>query len=368
MEKTVAHLDVPPRPQDGSETLFEAVRGRLSCLIRRFDLNQDRARILDAFGWICRESLDLDRYRRPPEFSRINVDGTPIQFSLSLSPDGSPLQFLAEAGAPGSSVVERIDASRAAIGGIADLFGASDDLARVVDLQAEMADERDADLLANRSGVYWLGVSFAARRTPSLTVYINARWGSSAAQWARLRVLATWFGASESWRALEDRLRQEMAPLGAAITIAAGRPITGRVYTSAYGLKLEYYRALFDGHLDNQVDRFAQALLGEECGYPLRSAVCSFEFGPGGILGSKFELCAHCAFESDAEAACKCASWLQAAGCDPTLYTDTIRILAGKPLSNAKLPELHSHIGLGIRCGRLYSSAYLNPGPSLRGA
>jgi hypothetical protein len=141
------------------------------------------------------------------------------------------------------------------------------------------------------------------------------------------------------------------------------------VYASAYGLPLEYYRSLFSDLSADAVSQFAQALLGEECRYPLRSAVCSFELSAaGGVVGAKFELCAHCAFANDAEAFEKCLAWLRNRRFDVGLYSDTINFLTpGDRLEAVTPPGLHSYVGVGSRKGQLYSSIYLNPGPLLRG-
>lgn len=356
-----------------SGTLFDAVGERLSRLICRFGVEHERCRILEAYGLICRESLALEAHRRPPEFSRINADGTPIQFSLPLSASrASPLQFLGEAGAAGSTIRERIALSRERIHATAELFGASRELESLADLLERMAPQRDLALDTNRSGVYWIGVSFPTAGPPALTVYVNSKWGSDRAQWERIRIFSDWFGVSEPWRTIERQLQPRMAPLGVAITIASGRPATGRVYASAYGLPLDYYGSLFSGFGADTIEQFAEALLGEERRYPLRSAVCSFELdATSGISGAKFELCAHCAFANDAEAAEKISAWLRTQGFDAVLYSDSIGILThGEPLASTKVPELHLHsyVGIGVRAKEIYASVYFNPGPPLRGA
>jgi hypothetical protein len=350
-------------------TLFDAVDGWLSRLITRFNVEDERGRVLLAYGLICSESLDFDAHRRPPEFSRINTDGTPIQLSLSFDATRPvPLQFLAEAGVFGSTNRERILLSRERMRAVAELFGVGREFGSVTGLLDRMAPEGAPALDANRSGVYWIGVSFPPKEAPALTVYINSRWGSDEAQWARLHAFAAWYGLQEPMQAIARQLRPRMAPLGVAITVVRGRPVTGRVYASAYGLPVEYYRSLFADFCADAISQFVETLLGEECQYPLRSAVCSFELSAAsGIAGAKFELCAHCAFASDAEASQKCLAWLGSQRFDVELYSDTINFLRpGDRLGAMKPPALHSHVGIGVRRGQLYSSVYLNPGPLLR--
>ncbi len=276
---------------------------------------------------------------------------------------------MAEAGAPDLTTSKRIEISRERIRAIADLFDAASKLEALSDVLEYMAPEGDSALNANRSGVYWIGVSFPPASTPALTVYVNSKWGANKAQWERIGGFAAFFGVSEMWRSMEGRLRPRTAPLGTAITIAAGRPASGRVYASAYGLPLEYYCKLFAGFHSDAVNEFAEAMLGEECQYPIRSAVCSFEFSAASaIAGAKFEICAHCAFASDAEAAAKYSGWLRTQRGDAILYLDTINILTrGVQLGSARLPGLHAYAGIGVSGGQTYSSIYLNPGPHLRG-
>lgn len=351
-------------------TLFAAVHERLSRLIPRFGVEDERHRVLGSYELICRESLALGVRSRPPEFSRLNADGTPIQLSLHLSAArDAPLQFIAEAGTPASTYGERVVISRERMSSIAELFGAAPELAALAELLEQMAPEREPALEVNRSGVYWLGVSFLPAGDPALTIYINSKWGSPEAQWERMRAFASWFGAHPGWRSIEEQLRPRMAPLGTAITIARGRRPSGRLYASAYGLSLGYYRSLFSGFCADGVVRFVEAAMEEDYAYPLRSAACSFELSEaGGITGAKFELCAHCAFADDAQAAARCSAWVRCEGYNATLYEDTVRVLTGgQPPSGGGAPGLHAYVGTGVRGGHAYATLYLNPGPPLRG-
>lgn len=247
---------------------------------------------------------------------------------------------------------------------VADLFGAGSALGKFGDLLERMAPGEDCDLDANRAGVYWIGVSFPPGQAPALTIYINARWGGREAQWERIFAFAQWFGLAGQWRALEQQLRSRMDPLGTAIMVSAGKPPAGRVYASAWGLPLDYYRSLLAAFREDEISHFAREVLGEKGAYPIPSAACSFELS----AAAKFELCGHCVFASDAEAVERCSSWLQSRRCNATLYLDTINILTrGWTRIRAKPPEVHSCLGIGTRGWHPYSTLYLNPGPPLRG-
>ncbi len=61
--------------------------------------------------------------RRPPDFSRINEDGTPFQFALSLGPRNPALQFLSEVWTPRLPGAKRILLSRERIGALGNVLG-----------------------------------------------------------------------------------------------------------------------------------------------------------------------------------------------------------------------------------------------------
>lgn len=357
-----------------AQTLFDAVRGRLLSLIPRFGLAKSAPEILEAYRLICGESLSLPVGNQRPEMCRINRDGTAIQFSLALSRSRpAPLQFLGEAGAPGLSYTKRISQNLEAIHGVAGLLGVRDELEAIYDLLQRMTPRDESALLEHGPGVYWIGVSFPVVGAPALTIYINSRLSSELGQWERASEFTQCFGGLDTWRHVEPELRGRMSPLGMAVTVSPGRRASGRVYFSAYGLAFDYYRGLLLKASDSEdcatlYDRYIEAMVREDRRYPARSAVWSIEFETGRSPNIKFELCAHCAFSSDAETATRCESWLVSQGLDTELYWDTIKLLtASSRLSNTMPPELHAYTGVGQRHGESYATFYLNPGPFLAG-
>ena len=352
------------------QTLFEAVRGRLLSLIPRFGLESSGASILEAYRLICGESLELPAGEQRPEMCRINRDGTAIQFSLALAHSRKPaLQFLGEAGAPSLTGERRMIRNREAIRALADLMEAEGELDAISNLLQRMIPPSEAE---NNLGVYWIGVSFPPAKGPALTIYINSRLDGVHCQWERARAFTAFFGGLDTWRRMEPELRGHMTPLGMAMTIEAGCQTSGRVYFSAYGLAFDYYRDLMvktysDEGCGGLYDRYTEAMVGENRRYPARSAVCSVEFECGRQAPHfKFELCAHCAFSSDAEAFARCERWLESQQLDTGLYRDTIELLTyGQRLSDTTLPELHAYVGFGLRRGEAYATFYLNPGPTL---
>jgi len=350
------------------QTLFDGVRGQLLHLIPRFGLCNKAQFILEALELICGASLRLPPGAQRPEACRLNRDGTAIQFSLALTAGLSPrLQFLGEAGAHGLDAAERAAVGLETMEAVARLAGAREEFREALPLLREMTPEDLGPSMGSGPGVYWIGVSFPPAGEPAMTAYVNARFGDEPAQWERAGRFAASFGRSVAWERIEAEFRGRLAPLGVAMTLAAGRPPSGRIYCSAYGLPFLYYQQTLpqvsgDSLSGELLDRYVEAMIGGDRNYPSQSAVCSVEFDEEGS-NVKFELCAHCAFATDAEASARCGRWLDSEGLDAGLYRDTIRLLGGA--RGTGRPELHAYVGVGARRGEPYSTFYLNPGPGL---
>ncbi|MDB5868268.1 MAG: squalene-hopene cyclase [Polaromonas sp.] len=351
--------------------LFDQIRLELEHLIPLFGVERQASAVLACFDTLCGESLNLEVRRRAPEFSRINADGTPLQFSLRLDGKRPPLQFLGEAGRPGCGMAERRRASVAALASLAQACGVVEQAGQLVPLLHQLAPERDKNLLADASGIFWFALGFAPEAAPSLTVYVNARWGPEAARWQRLEAAAAFFDAAGHWRLLAARVPPGLSPLGMAFTLSPGKPASGRIYLQAFGQPLSVYRTLFMAAATlpgaaSAFDEFACELLRDDVDCPTRSAVFSVELGAGMLSGAKFELCAHCAFAHDAEAANRISGWLRRLGVDAQIYHSALACLGGgRPLSASALPSLHAFAGVGFRKSGGYASVYLNPGPAL---
>ena len=109
-----------------------------------------------------------------PRVSRLNADGTPFQFGLTLG-STAPLQFLSEPTGPSARNVERLQAARGRIDALSSLFGIGD----VADVHAGWicaAPVDDPDLAADDAGPVWLG-GIHHLDAPTLKVYVNAKWG-----------------------------------------------------------------------------------------------------------------------------------------------------------------------------------------------
>jgi hypothetical protein len=360
------------RSANAPDLLFDQIRGQLERLIPLFGFSRPVPLVWRSFDILCGQSLRISPSRRAPEFSRINADGTPFQCSLQFCRARSaPLQFLSEAGRPGCGMQERLDSSRVAMRDLAELLGIQAELERVSPLLERMAPLHGRGLLANDAGIFWFAPSFPPEDSPALTIYVNARWGTELSQWRRMDSLAAWFDSAEHWNRLLSLAGWRFSPLGMALTLQREKAATGRLYVSAYGVEWSFYRALMRacspgaGSTD-ACDAFAADILSGDVCYPTRSAVFSLELAAGCSPGAKLELCAHCAFEHDAQAARRISRWLEHLGCGSALYYSTLCGLTGeRPLSKASPPAVHAYAGFGMRPSGPYACIYLNPGAAL---
>lgn len=351
---------VPSAPQSG----YVYVGRQIAALIERFNLHESRSQIMQTYDDICRDSLAFPGDTRPPDYSRINQDGTPIQFAVTIGSTHPTLQFLSEAGSPNLTGAERIRVNRECITTVAQHLHKNGKLASIIPLLDALAPETDIDLLADPGGAYWIGAAFMAKREPHLRIYTNARWGKEQDRWARLGRFAAYFDRSPAWQAIASALAPDLQPLGTAITLNGDESPSGRIYLSAYGKPMPYYERLAEVHggihFTNQLRAFGRCMLDDEYAYPTQTTVCSFGFGKNPKLDYKLELCAHCLFASDIEAAARLRSWFEFAHLDAAGYWDLLDLLSEGHLSD-QAPDLHCYVGMGLRNGAPYSTIYLKP-------
>jgi hypothetical protein len=347
-----------------SQSGYDYIGSQIAALIARFHLHESRSQIMQTYENICRDSLAFPGGTHPPDYSRINQDGTPIQYAVTIRSSQHTLQFLSEAGRAGITGAERMQRNRECLRTLAQRFQADAALSSVSPLLDMLAPETDVDLLADPGGAYWIGAAFAAGHTPHLRIYINDCWGKEQERWTRLSRFAAHFGTSPQWRDIATRLAPDLQPLGTAITFNGSQSPTGRIYLSAYGKLMSFYEELADvysgSNFMQQLRAFGRCVLGDDHVYPTQTAVCSFGFGEDPLPSFKLELCAHCLFSSDHEAVARLRSWFEIANMDATDYLDMLDVLSEGYLSD-QAPDLHCYVGLGLRGGRPYGTIYLKP-------
>lgn len=355
-----ANRSVEAAPQSA----YDYVGNQIAALIAQFGLHESRAQIMQTYADLCSNSLAFPYGTRPPDHSRINHDGTPIQYAVTLGSSNHTLQFLSEAGGPGITGAERLRLNRECIATLAGRFQVRAALTSVTPLLDALAPSTNVDLLADPGGAYWVGAAFSAWREPALRIYVNARWGKEQERWARLSRFAAHFDVSTAWRDIASRLAPDLQPLGMAVTLHGDQPPAGRIYLSTYGKHMPFYEELAElyggSSFMQQLRSFGRCVLGDDYMYPTQTAVCSFGFGDSPTPDFKFELCAHCLFGSDVEAVARLRAWFDIAALDATDYWDMLDMLSGGCLSDAA-PVLHCYVGLGLRYTTPYTTLYFKP-------
>lgn len=352
-----------------AQSVYDYVGSQLAALIPLFGLESRQSQIMQVYEEICRESLAFPMGKRPNGASRINQDGTPFQYAITLGSKLHSLQFISEAGPiglanPVLSGAERIRINLECLHTVSRRLQAVEALTKILPLLDVLAPATNVNLLADPAGAIWIGAAFAAEEEPAIRIYINASWGDEQYQWIRLRSFASFFGVRESWKEIESQLKQDLKPLGTAMTISAKGVASGRIYLNTYGKCASYYEGLAEvvsgSGFRQTLQQFARCILGDDYIYPTQTAVCSFAVGEGQSLDFKFELCAHCRFASDIEAESKLRSWFSQVKTDPVDYSNLLGILTEGQLSR-NATDLHSYVGVGIKSGHSYSSVFLKP-------
>lgn len=344
---------------------FDYFNTQLGLVLESLGLHPQRDVILTAFEIIGAESFGSFS-TEPPRFSRINLDGLPLQYALALGAFEPTLQFVSEARVPRSSNLAHIKLSKEKIETLCRLLLMDEGTFALTKLLDEMVPETDPDLLSDHAGALWISPSFTRHKSPKLTLYMNAKWGSAKKQKDRLERFASYFCAEAHWEKFAALAEDEMQPLGVAVNLSKESQATGRIYLSTFGKRVDYFadlaRALNNRSLDVLIERYATITLAAASMYPTQSAVCSIGIGMTRDPELKIELCGHCAFANDVDAKARCLEWLAYMNIDSQPYLQLLEILSEGCL-NPTSSVLHAYVGIGIKEGQPYSTIYLKPTP-----
>jgi hypothetical protein len=353
------------------DLLIDLVAHQIDRLIPLLDLVPQASVIRQAYRALCSESLAIEPRGCVPEWSRINTDGTPFQFSLHLNATDRPgLQFLGEAGRPACSPGEHAMAALACLDRLGDLLCLSRQVAGVGSCVESWTQHGASEPGAAMAATLWFALTFRPDVAPTLTIYLNNRWGPPTERWRRLRRLGAQLGATFDLENCVGTL--PVAPLGAAVVLRGDGRRSGRAYFSGFGVDVERYRATLSrgrhGERATQAfDSFAQHILSDQACYQTASSVFSLELCGRPFDAVKIELCGHCALDDDRQAATRISEWLRASRMRCDVYQAALAtMLGGRTLPPAMKPVVHSFVGIGVRHGEPYASIYLNPGPMVR--
>ena len=326
-------------------------------------MEEKQIEIMRVYETICKESLSTPIGKKPSFLSRINDDGLPFQIALSLGSHPNTLKFLSEVCIPGSSNLDRIMLSRNRIKILASLL-CQESTEQMAFLLNRMAPTDDPTLIADPAGAYWIGVRFSEKTSPTLQVYINAKWGTEPKMWERLDEFAKFFNNYEEWSAAKSLFTNGMKPLGMLITAQRDLPLGGRIYLSSHDSPLSYYedmiRSFTNGACNELFQQFLDIFLPRTSEYPMKFIVCSFGIGCDLVPKFKFEICGHCIFKSDNDALDKCLYWAKVTKVDPKIYFRVLKIISGGNISTTK-NNVHKFFGIGFHDNKVDSSIYLKP-------
>jgi hypothetical protein len=351
--------------------LVDLVRGHVERLVSTFGLADQAIRVERAYRALAASSLRIAPDACRPELSRINADGTPFQFALHIGAAHPPaLQFVGEAGPLGRGG-DRIASGLACLDALGDVLGLSDEVARVRPWLDAWTVRQYGDASASAAGAFWFAPAFAPHAPPALTIYLNNAWGRAEDRWSRLGRVCEQLGRPDVERLAASTT---LAPLGAALVLRAAAPPRGRAYFSGFGVPVARYREMMasGSHADvaaRAFDTFVRHVMAEDAQYPTHSSVFSFEISARSEDAVKVELCGHCAFDSDRQAARRVTAWLTEVTADAGAYTSMLDVVSnGRSLPASGRPGVHAFVGVGMRNAEPYASIYLNPGPLLRAA
>ncbi len=239
---------------------YELVAEQLQALIPKVGIEDASAQLYQAYELICRTSLHCP-IEPGIRSSRLNLDGTPIQFALALGNPTVPLQFLSEAGNPDMSHSEAREFIGETVRSLSALLKLQGDLDSILDLihRASAADVHDVD--PDRGGSFWVGAGFASDGKSGVKIYINGKSGASSERWSKFEDFASYFGAAKTHDQLRQVLAGKMTPLGMAVSLQQDENPNGRIYLSGYGNSVSYYENLLRHFCGSAICRTVPGIL-----------------------------------------------------------------------------------------------------------
>lgn len=334
--------------------------------MRRAGIGSDEAaRFWQIFDLLTRESLNFDPSESVNRFSGICRDGTPWQFCAVIGPVSVPIRFLTEVGCPESPLRQRTALTLTRMAEIFDLIGAPG-CEKTAEVLAGLTPQDDRHIAG-----LWVGVAAGAAAQPRLRLYANNGWGDTSERWLRLigalRLLnAGQFGAS--LQPLLPLLVPAFSPVGFAVTVPA-YPLLCKLYLRPIGIRWSAIRELARATMATRADGLLAAI---EDGLtrplealPDRAMVVSVAGSAcGGSLDLKLDLCGHCMFHDDVEAAVAIERLSLSLGLDASPYRALIEDIG----ESVALPgNLVAFVGVGRNAtGADRINVYLTPAHSAR--
>lgn len=271
---------------------------QLGTLSRWAGLGQEtHARLDKVFETLTAEALDQPVGGAYPGLSRINANGLPFQWCLTLG-GRRAVRFLCESGAPGDNPRNRLAHSLDRLAGAAAIAGSARLPAWFTDAVLPHVLPTDAAWPAHWRSALWTGVG-AADGDIVLKPYLNLNRDRPIDRWRRVgHVLASLERqrALETLCAVSGLVSEESWPVGLAIDILpGGQPGRVKIYfrSGAVGPSwlAHWYRSLGGSEHEPAVrlllDAFPKTGRGP---YPERSFITTLEFHSSGEATLKTDL------------------------------------------------------------------------------
>jgi hypothetical protein len=224
--------------------------------------------------------------------SRLNNDGSPLQVCISAGQAAISVYLIADPGSDAPDVTTHHARGLACIDRVTSgesYRAARHAIARGIAMNLP-GDPAAADGLT--LGTIWLGLPIQG---PGVTVYLNAAWGATAAQWERV---SAWLKAEGVPAVLSqttiDRLRTIARPAAVGLDFVPGRPLRLKVYFRlAKSAKLSTFGD--PAWTSEAVCAFLQETIRGQRISPSGLTFCA-EFLPEAtdLAGVKVDVCAHC--------------------------------------------------------------------------
>ena len=238
--------------------------------------------------------LGRDSYRPPVIFhSRLNNDGSPLQFCVTVTQDGESLRMI---GDPKSDISDINVRHTCALVALSDTLAVKADASLENVVKETLANHLPVDLAAHpglQAGTLWLGVALGP--TGGIALYLNGQWGTPQQQWERVR---RWL----SQRLPDDTAREKIFSHLSECAIVTSVGLEG---VSDQHLRYKLYFRLTDRVSFGELG--IDLLQAEPLAYFLDSTMTHHElpnsglvfclgFSPktGAISDAKIDLCGHC--------------------------------------------------------------------------
>ena len=145
-------------------TARDRVAAQLESLVSAFGLDNQSARIRTSFAMLGERALNFPLGEKPRTPSRLNADGTSIQFATTIGAARPSLRFVADPGPLDGDPLERVAFGHRTVRALAELIRADLQLARAEALMARLAPEDSTALRADPAGAFWIGAAFTPDR------------------------------------------------------------------------------------------------------------------------------------------------------------------------------------------------------------